>query len=157
MMEGLSLEEEDGEKTKVAFVIHQETEVRISVPGDEPTDSVSLKNEFEFDYSLQPEIVLGGLDPQTKVLDELLKLRFETPENMPTGMSVQGILLTGPTGTGKTSFMQRYTQKDGVKVLCLNLGLLGTKYQSEAEDQIRSIFEAGLNSQPAIIFLDEID
>ncbi|TFK28597.1 AAA-domain-containing protein [Coprinopsis marcescibilis] len=107
---------------------------------------------------------VGGLDEHIHSLKEMTLLPLLYPEVFQR-FSVtppRGVLFHGPPGTGKTLLARALAascRSDGRQISffmrkgadCLS------KWVGEAERQLRLLFEEARNSQPSIIFFDEID
>ena len=72
-------------------------------------------------------------------------------------IELNGVLLTGPKGVGKTLFVERFSQQTSYPVFGINLGLLNQKYQGEAETKVKECFREAMSETPSIMFIDEID
>ena len=68
-----------------------------------------------------------------------------------------GILLAGPSGTGKTHLARAVANAAGCVFYALSAGDLESKYVGESEERIRLLFAAARKYAPSIIFIDEID
>jgi len=107
---------------------------------------------------------VGGLDDHIHALKEMTLLPLLYPEVFQR-FSVtppRGVLFHGPPGTGKTLLARALAAscRTGGRQIsffmrkgadCLS------KWVGEAERQLRLLFEEARNSQPSIIFFDEID
>ena len=108
---------------------------------------------------------VGGHEEHIRQLREMVALPLMYPEIFQEfGISPpKGVLFHGPPGTGKTlmarALASSCSTQTGKKVTfymrkgadCLS------KWVGEAERQLRLLFEEAKNSQPSIIFFDEID
>ncbi|KAF7969130.1 hypothetical protein HWV62_28250 [Athelia sp. TMB] len=107
---------------------------------------------------------VGGLDDHIHSLKEMTLLPLLYPEVFQrfNVTPPRGVLFHGPPGTGKTLLARALAascRKDGRQISffmrkgadCLS------KWVGEAERQLRLLFEEARNSQPSIIFFDEID
>jgi transitional endoplasmic reticulum ATPase len=80
--------------------------------------------------------------------DILAKLGLEPPK---------GVLLVGPSGTGKTLTARSLANVLGVNYIALVGPEIISKYYGEAETRLRQVFEKAAKSAPCLIFIDEID
>ncbi|KAJ3535003.1 hypothetical protein NMY22_g6683 [Coprinellus aureogranulatus] len=101
---------------------------------------------------------VGGLDDRDDTAPPSLPRSVPTVQRDPT----RGVLFHGPPGTGKTLLARALaasSRSGGRRISffmrkgadCLS------KWVGEAERQLRLLFEEARNSQPSIIFFDEID
>ncbi|KAF7799964.1 hypothetical protein EIP86_011207 [Pleurotus ostreatoroseus] len=121
------------------------------------TDPLGVNQNVTFDE-------VGGLDDYIKALQEMTLLPLLYPEVFQR-LDVtppRGVLFHGPPGTGKTLLARALAascRANGKNISffmrkgadCLS------KWVGEAERQLRLLFEEAKNSQPSIIFFDEID
>ncbi len=68
-----------------------------------------------------------------------------------------GILLYGPPGCGKTFIAKATAGEASASFYHIKLGEILSKWFGESEERIAAVFEAARESQPAIIFFDEVD
>ncbi|KAF5336968.1 hypothetical protein D9611_002981 [Ephemerocybe angulata] len=107
---------------------------------------------------------VGGLDEHIHSLKEMTLLPLLYPEVFQrfNVTPPRGVLFHGPPGTGKTLLARALaaSSRSGGRQIsffmrkgadCLS------KWVGEAERQLRLLFEEAKNSQPSIIFFDEID
>ncbi|PWN54474.1 AAA-domain-containing protein [Violaceomyces palustris] len=107
---------------------------------------------------------VGGLDHHIQQLKEMVTLPLLYPELFQRFKVTppRGVLFHGPPGTGKTLVARALASScssEGQQISffmrkgadCLS------KWVGEAERQLRLLFEEARNSQPSIIFFDEID
>lgn len=107
---------------------------------------------------------VGGLDHHVQQLKEMVSLPLLYPEVFQRFKVTppRGVLFHGPPGTGKTLVARALAascSSSGQQISffmrkgadCLS------KWVGEAERQLRLLFEEAKNSQPSIIFFDEID
>ncbi|CAJ0825855.1 6407_t:CDS:10 [Entrophospora sp. SA101] len=69
----------------------------------------------------------------------------------------KGILLYGPSGTGKTLIFNAVASETNSYKIFINGPEVISKYYGETESKLKSIFEKALENSPSIIFIDEID
>lgn len=102
---------------------------------------------------------VGGLDDAIRKVREVVQLPLRHPEIFQTlGIDApRGVLLHGPSGTGKTLIARAVSSETG----CYFKSVIGTeimdKHYGESEAKLRAAFEDAYNNAPAIIFIDEID
>lgn len=102
---------------------------------------------------------VGGLQGAVRKVREVVQLPLKHPEIFfQLGIDPpRGVLLHGPSGTGKTLIARAVAGETG----CYFKGISGTeimdKYYGESEAKLRAAFEDAYKNSPAIIFIDEID
>ena len=102
---------------------------------------------------------IGGLEKQIDILKDMIELPLRHPDafkvfNM---HPPKGILLYGPPGTGKTMLLRAIATEIDAKVFTISGSAIVSKYLGETESKLNAIFKAAHESQPSIIFIDEID
>eukprot|EP01041_Mallomonas_annulata_P003300 gene3300-6534_t len=70
---------------------------------------------------------------------------------------VQGILLYGPPGCGKTTLAQSISKATNIPMIHITPSLLLRKWVGETSQLTRAIFTLAEKIQPSIIFIDEMD
>jgi transitional endoplasmic reticulum ATPase len=129
--------------------IDENTEVELRAEFEEPRDSRGIINYDD----------VGGMEETIKQLREMVELPLRYPELF-TRLGVdppKGVLLHGPPGTGKTRLAQAVANESDAQFFTINgPEIMGSAY-GESERRLREVFEEAERSQPAIIFIDEID
>ena len=70
----------------------------------------------------------------------------------------KGILLCGPSGTGKTILVNALSNESGINFINLRLGgNIVSKYVGESERNLMKAFEGIKAFEPCIVFIDELD
>ncbi len=69
----------------------------------------------------------------------------------------RGVLLHGPSGTGKTLIARAVAGETGCYFKSISGTEIMDKYYGESEAKLRAAFEDASQNAPAIIFIDEID
>ena len=70
---------------------------------------------------------------------------------------VNGVLLHGPPGTGKTYITEALAGELGYNVVIAQASDITSSLVGEAADNMADLFEIARNNQPCLLFLDEID
>ncbi len=110
----------------------------------------------------RPRITLkdvGGLAETKRTLLSILQLfrgggalightRFNPPK---------GILLTGPSGTGKTLLARALAGEMGLTLITVDQPSLLSKWVGESEKGLREVFKRAKQASPCILFFDEIE
>ncbi len=102
---------------------------------------------------------VGGLDDVKRELQEAVEWPMKYPglydklgHNMP-----RGILLHGPSGTGKTLLAKAVATQSEANFVSVRGPELLSKWVGESERGIREIFKRARQSTPCVVFFDEID
>jgi transitional endoplasmic reticulum ATPase len=102
---------------------------------------------------------VGGLDEAKSMLKQIIEWPLEYAELFErAGTSPpKGVLLTGPTGTGKTLLAKAVASECGVNFISVKGPELLSKYIGESERMVREVFKIARLSNPCIVFFDEIE
>ena len=102
---------------------------------------------------------VGGLEEVKRELQEAVEWPMKYPglydklgHKMP-----RGILLHGPSGTGKTLLAKAVATESEANFISVRGPELLSKWVGESERGIREIFKRARQSAPCVIFFDEID
>ena len=68
-----------------------------------------------------------------------------------------GVLLYGPSGTGKTLLARAIAGESGVNFVSVAGPEVLDRYVGKSEEAIRDLFERARQTAPAIVFIDEVD
>ena len=102
---------------------------------------------------------VGGLAETKRTLLSIVQLfrgggalvghtRFSPPK---------GILLTGPSGTGKTILARALAGEMGLTLITVDQPSLLSKWVGESEKGLREVFKRAKQASPCILFFDEIE
>ncbi|MBN1812374.1 MAG: ATP-binding protein, partial [Anaerolineae bacterium] len=70
----------------------------------------------------------------------------------------QGVLLTGPAGTGKSIIAEAIAREAGINAVRLRIGgQIASKWQGEGERNLERALAAIEGLQPCLVFIDEVD
>ena len=102
---------------------------------------------------------IGGLDSIKKELQEAVEWPLKYPDLYSTiGYSMpKGILLFGPSGTGKTLLAKSVATESESNFISIRGPELLSKWVGESERGVREVFRRARQASPCIIFFDEID
>lgn len=102
---------------------------------------------------------IGGLDMIKKELQEAVEWPLKYPDLYNTiGYSMpKGILLYGPSGTGKTMLAKSVATESEANFISIRGPELLSKWVGESEKGVREVFRRARQASPCIIFFDEID
>ncbi len=101
-----------------------------------------------------------GLDEAKKAIVEAVQIPLMHPDLIAKYdiKNINGILLFGPPGTGKTMLMKAVTHElRGVTMLELNGSMIQQAGLDRATATIKETFYRAMENKPAVIFIDEID
>ncbi|XP_041358631.1 ATPase family protein 2 homolog isoform X2 [Gigantopelta aegis] len=103
--------------------------------------------------------MLGGLTLQIKMIRDMIELPLTKPDLFRSyGLSLpHGILIYGPSGTGKTQLARSVGHDIGIHVENVAGPELWSKYFGETEAKLRNIFKSAHERAPSIIVIDELD
>ncbi len=102
---------------------------------------------------------VGGLDDVKRELQEAVEWPMKYPvlyDNLGHRMP-RGILLHGPSGTGKTLLAKAVATESEANFVSVRGPELLSKWVGESERGIREIFRRARQASPCVIFFDEID
>ncbi|GGM78967.1 ATPase AAA [Thermogymnomonas acidicola] len=136
--------------SKVPVEVGEETKIEIrEEPASEVLDDVSRVSYED----------IGGLSEQLGKVREIIELPLKHPELFERlGIKPpKGVLLYGPPGTGKTLIARAVANESGANFFSINGPEIMSKYYGQSEQKLREIFMKAEESEPSIIFIDEID
>ena len=102
---------------------------------------------------------VGGLE-STKAL---LRSTVELPRRYPKlyraagAGAPNGVLLSGPSGTGKTLLVRALATESGFSFITVDAAALFSKWVGESEKALRQVFLKARQASPCILFFDELD
>lgn len=102
---------------------------------------------------------IGGLEYAIQKIREMVELPLRHPELFERlGIEApRGVLLHGPTGTGKTLLAKAVANETNANFVSISGPEIMSKYYGESEQRLREIFKDAQENAPSIIFIDEID
>ncbi|OWF55570.1 Spermatogenesis-associated protein 5 [Mizuhopecten yessoensis] len=137
---------------KTFYKVTSNTKVVISKPiTDEVTES-RKKKSVTFD-------LIGGLSKQIQSLKEMINLPLQSPEVFSAyGLPLpRGVLVFGPSGTGKTMLLKAVANQTGVNVIEISSSDIISKFYGESEGKLRNVFKEAEERAPSIIIMDDVD
>ncbi len=136
--------------SKIPVEVGEETHVEIR---EDPASEV-LEEVTKVSYE-----DIGGLSDQLGRIREIIELPLKHPELFERlGITPpKGVLLNGPPGTGKTLIAKAVANESGANFYAINGPEIMSKYYGQSEQKLREIFQKADESEPSIIFIDEID
>ena len=101
---------------------------------------------------------VGGLARIKETLISIVDWPLKYPDLFASGkISSHGILLSGPSGTGKTLMVKALAGETGLNFIPISSSILFSKWLGESEKALHEIFKKAKQSAPTILFFDEID
>jgi transitional endoplasmic reticulum ATPase len=119
----------------------------------------SATREFFIEKSSSTFAALGGLQQVKRLLDVVVEhshMHDDLYEQV--GLAPpRGILLVGPSGTGKTAMARALAGEKQVPLIAIDGPQLYSKWLGESERALREVFKKARRAAPCILFFDTID
>jgi transitional endoplasmic reticulum ATPase len=119
----------------------------------------SATREFFIEKSATTFASVGGLQEVKRLLDAVFEhthMRDDIYEQV--GLAPpRGILLTGPSGTGKTAMARALSGEKQIPLIAIDGPQLYSKWLGESERALREVFKKARRAAPCILFFDTID
>jgi transitional endoplasmic reticulum ATPase len=119
----------------------------------------SATREFYIEKSTTNFASLGGLNEVKRLLDAVIEhshMRDEIYEQV--GLAPpRGILLAGPSGTGKTAMARALSGEKQIPLIAIDGPQLYSKWLGESERALREVFKKARRAAPCILFFDTVD
>jgi transitional endoplasmic reticulum ATPase len=119
----------------------------------------SATREFFIEKSASTFASLAGLDEVKRVLHSVVEhshVHDEIYEQV--GLTPpRGILLAGPSGTGKTAMARALAGEKQIPLFAVDGPQLYSKWLGESERALREVFKKARRTAPCILFFDTID
>ncbi len=119
----------------------------------------SATREFYIEKSTTNFASLGGLDEVKRLLDAVIEhshMHDEIYEQV--GLAPpRGILLAGPSGTGKTAMARALSGEKQIPLIAIDGPQLYSKWLGESERALREVFKKARRAAPCILFFDTMD
>jgi transitional endoplasmic reticulum ATPase len=102
---------------------------------------------------------MAGYSEQIRFLEEVVLWPIQHISYLSyVGVShLTGLLITGPSGVGKTLIARSLAKESGFNVIEIRGPELISKYMGESERNIRELFRRAREMSPAVVLLDGID
>lgn len=115
--------------------------------GEEAVDEVSLNDVVGLDYA--KKVIIDAVEVPLTHPELIKKYKIK---------NINGVLLFGPPGTGKTMLMRAIKKElTGVTMLELNCAEISQEGPDMAIASIKETFDRARDSTPSIILLDEVE
>ncbi len=119
----------------------------------------SATREFFLEKSASTFASLGGLADVKRLLDSVVEhshMHGEIYEQV--GLAPpRGILLVGPSGTGKTAMARALSGEKQIPLIAIDGPQLYSKWLGESEKALREVFKKARRAAPCLLFFDTID
>lgn len=109
---------------------------------------------LEFIY---PEISFDDIGGMEKAKKYLIKNIVEPVKKGDLRRVPMGILLCGPSGTGKTLLVNALAKSSGFNCVKIDMSRILGQYVGESEKNFKKCLLGAQSQQPVIVFVDEID
>ena len=125
-------------------------------------EGVSRRDVQNFVIMEKPDLTwerIGGLDKQINELKEVIELPLKNPQLFKKiGIDPpKGVLLYGPSGTGKTILAKAVAASTNSTFIEIVGSELVQKFIGEGAKLVKEIFKLAREKAPSIVFIDEID
>jgi transitional endoplasmic reticulum ATPase len=119
----------------------------------------SATREFFVEKSPSTFASLGGLDEVKRLIDAVVEhahMHDDIYEQV--GLAPpRGILLVGPSGTGKTALARALSGEKQIPLIAIDGPQLYSKWLGESEKALREVFKKARRAAPCLLFFDTID
>jgi transitional endoplasmic reticulum ATPase len=119
----------------------------------------SATREFFIEKSSTTFASIGGLENVKRLLDAVVEhahMHDEVYEQV--GLTPpRGILLVGPSGTGKTAIARALSGEKQIPLIAIDGPQLYSKWLGESEKALREVFKKARRAAPCLLFFDTID
>ncbi|HEY5617402.1 MAG TPA: AAA family ATPase [Vicinamibacterales bacterium] len=119
----------------------------------------SATREFFIEKSPSTFASLGGLDEVKRLLDAVVEhAHMHSDIYEQVGLAPpRGILLVGPSGTGKTAIARALSGEKQIPLIAIDGPQLYSKWLGESEKALREVFKKARRTAPCLLFFDTID
>ncbi|EAR89093.2 AAA family ATPase CDC48 subfamily protein (macronuclear) [Tetrahymena thermophila SB210] len=154
-------QQESKEIQENKFLITKKTTFKLAELQETQNENEESKEQLQAQQSVQQELILlAGVSKQQEELENYLKLSlFQYEGFKDLGFSpVKGILLSGPSGTGKTQMIKKMSQKmNEVKFVLVETKQFLSRLVGEGEKKVEQYFNLSKRSgEPTVLFFDDI-
>ena len=119
----------------------------------------SATREFFIEKSATTFASLGGLDDVKRLLEAVVEhAHIHDDVYDQVGLTApRGILLVGPSGTGKTAMARALSGEKQIPLIAIDGPQLYSKWLGESEKALREVFKKARRAAPCLLFFDTID
>ena len=102
---------------------------------------------------------VGGLDDVRRQLESIIDFPRRAPKLFArSGVRLpKGVMLSGPSGTGKTLVAKALAAESGLSFITADAAMIFSKWVGESEKVLRQVFRKAKEAAPCILLFDEID
>ena len=102
---------------------------------------------------------VGGLDDVRRQLEAVIDFPRRAPALFARSgiRPPKGIMLSGPSGTGKTLVAKALAAESGLSFITADAAMIFSKWVGESEKALRQVFRKAKEAAPCIVLFDEID
>ena len=155
-----------------------ERTVPVQIAATEPSDAVVIRDWTRVSVAPEPAEGLpatvslpgsgptaatfadvGGVDDELARLRETVELPLRAPQVFTRlgSETPKGVLLYGPSGTGKTLLSRALANETDVHFETVSGAVVASEQPGETGERLRKQFENAAANSPAIVFIDEVD
>jgi transitional endoplasmic reticulum ATPase len=102
---------------------------------------------------------VGGLQEVRELLEGAIELPRRRPDLF-TAAGIhppRGVLLTGPSGTGKSLLARAIATSTGLSLITADASSLLSKWLGESEKTVHQVFARARQAAPCLLFFDDLD
>lgn len=126
------------------------------------TEFVIVRQDGKNERAAEDQITfdcLGGLDQQIRTIRQLFDLHLNRPElEQKHGLAFsRGILLYGPSGTGKTTLAKAVANEMPFFTVTFSVSDFMSKFVGETEKKLRNLFQSASERNHSLIIIDNLD
>jgi transitional endoplasmic reticulum ATPase len=102
---------------------------------------------------------VGGLDEVRELLEGAIELPRQRPDLFKAAgiHPPRGVLLTGPSGTGKSLVARAIATSTGLSLITADAATLLSKWLGESEKTVHQVFQRARQAAPCLLFFDDLD
>ena len=119
----------------------------------------SATREFFIEKSASTFASIGGMDDAKRLLTAVVE-HAHVRDNIYEQVGLtppRGILLVGPSGTGKTAMARALSGEKQLPLIAIDGPQLYSKWLGESEKALREVFKKARRAAPCLLFFDTID
>ncbi|MGE3272599.1 MAG: AAA family ATPase, partial [Chloroflexota bacterium] len=102
---------------------------------------------------------VGGLSQVRELLEGAIELPRQRPDLFQAAgiHPPRGVLLTGPSGTGKSLVARAIATSTGLSLITADAATLLSKWLGESEKTVHQVFARARQAAPCLLFFDDLD